>query len=834
VRRVVVLLGTLVLAAGMALTPSCPLPDPILENDAGDAAWVERATLFLWGRRTESPREAAVLTRLVEQSDRASVARAMLRSPEYIERWQDFVYDALAVPRAGDRARSVCWDVSLLDEHPGTALAVHVRDASAADAGSFAQEFTLRDLTRSTLELDDLSVIYRAALFPPLTTWFEPPNLLEAAAERRMMAESFVRTHLDRNLECLPCHNSEASVTDAGDPEIDRSWPLPGHVEAGVFGVSEGRDINDLALHFRRRGVVFGFGFDDSPAPNRDYADVVLDGCTPNPDQAGCLGCGCEETVCAQDPSCCADSWTEACAEACVVSGEPCRAPLPEGFDGCGAVLGGSGGCDGCACEEEVCEADPACCEELWDGFCALNCRERYPRCPWYAEAHLADAVAPWGWHLECGIFDAPEDVADDISGTSGFFVRDTGAAASMWDLEASLARGVERVRARGLVVADDGTVDGEAGFAWLVGMGIADRVWKEAFGARLTLSHHLARNIDQRDRLMALTTAFVRGGFSLRDLLVRVVEDPLFNQRSPAAVEATSPYYLPPVLDPWTIEEDEETVRGNTVADGLHVLSPRVRLRAVEHALGWEPGPSFAVFETDFHNKLYSGIGVFLKDSEPGFDAQGLQPMLTWEQHVGGCRDPGHRPEGPGCEAGTEPGCGGCDCAEIVCLRTPACCEDAWTEQCAEDCRLTGSCFDGPSDPDDWIAALVAEIERRTEAGTGTTWEQAIATLKGRLVGEPWLLDDAERAATEALLGHALTDRPTGDVEEPLRRVCGALLMSPQFLLQGLPPTDAPEEPTAPIVVPGTSFQEHCEALAVAMYADGSLDCSSGGAVLR
>jgi len=827
---------TLLLAVSIAVAPSCPVPDPVLENDAGDAAWAERATLLLWGRRPGSPRETAVLANLVSQSDRESVARAMTRSPEFDARWLEFLYDALAVPRAGDRARSSCWGLALLPGDPGPELALHIRDSPGRDLEPFGARFTMLDVARSALALDDVSVLYRAALFPPLTTWFQPPNLLEAAAERRMMAESFARTHLDRNLECLPCHNSEASVTDAGEPEVDRSWPLPGHVEAGVFGVSEGRDINDLALFFRRRGVVFRFGFDESPAPNIEYDPVVLDGCTAVPDRPGCLGCGCEETVCAQDPACCTDGWTEACAQACIVSGEACAAPLPEEFDGCGEVVGGDGGCDGCECEEAVCDADPNCCDDTWDEFCAFNCRDGFPRCDWYMDRALEETVTPWGLSRECGIFDHPDDLDDDISGTRGWFVDDFGGAASVWDLEAELAEGSSRVAATGLLVDRDGTVRGEDAFAWMMATSLTDRVWKEAFGTRLTLSHHQPRNVDQRDRLMAATTALVRGGFSLRDLLVTVTQDPLFNQVSPAEAEADSPYYAPPVLDAWTVEEDEEEVRGNSIADGLHLLPPRVRLRAAFHALDWEPGPEFAVGETDFHNLLYAGIGVFLKDSEPGFDAQGLQPALTWEHYLGACRDPGHRPEGPGCRPTEDAGCGGCECGELICSRTPACCETEWNVECAEQCRQIGFCADGPSDPDDWVAALAEEVRRRTNAGTDTTWEQAVATLKARITGEGWVVDPGEREATEALLGHALGDSLDGDAEDEdaLRRVCGALLGSPQFLLAGLPPVDVPEEKPTPVLVPGTRFQEHCEALAVAMYADGRLDCSTGAAVLR
>jgi hypothetical protein len=829
-------LAAVLLAAGMALAPSCPGPDPVLENDAGDDAWVQRSILFLWGRRPESPREAAVLVALIAQSDRAAVARAMTRSPDYSERWEEFLYDAMAVPRVGVRASSACWDVALLSEDPGPDLAAHILAGSAARSEPFGSPFTMRDVTRSALRLDDLSVLYRAGLFPPLTTFFDPPNILEAASERREMAEVFVRTHLDRNLTCVRCHNSEFSVTDSSIEEDDRSWPLPGHVEAGVFGVSDGRDINEIALYFRRRGVVYQFGFDTAPPPNIDFPDINLNACDPAPEYPGCFDCPCETSVCDQDPSCCEESWTEDCAILCSASEIGCMGEIPVDFDGCGGIDGGTGGCAGCACEATICDRDPDCCDSEWDEFCAYTCREQYPRCRWYNERHARSAHQPWGMHEVCGLFVPPADIEDDITGDVGWFIRDGGADAAAYDLEEMLAAGAAQVRQSGLLVGADGSVDGEAAFAWLVGVAITDRVWKEAFGRRLTLSHNLPRNAAQRDRLMISATAFVRGGFSLADLVTQITLDPMFNQRAPAVAEADSPYYLPRVLNPWTVEEEDEAVRDNNLGDGLHQLSPRVRLRAAHRAMGWAMPPTFPVSENAFHARFQSGIGTFQKHSDPGFDALGLQSLLVWEEVMGLCRDPGHLTVGGGCVVTDEPDCDGCTCRAFTCEGIPECCTEAWGPLCVENCRMGGYCEEGPSDPDDWIASLLAEIELRSDRGQATTWEQAVATVKGRVIAEPWIVDDAERAATEALLGFPLRDRIEGldTADDPLRRVCGALLTSPQFLLAGVPPIEVPEDRPTPVVVTGTRYAEHCEALAVAMYDEGVLDCSSGTAVLR
>ena len=164
-----------------------------------------------------------------------------------------------------------------------------------------------------------------------------------------------------------------------------------------------------------------------------------------------------------------------------------------------------------------------------------------------------------------------------------------------------------------------------------------------------------------------------------------------------------------------------------------------------------------------------------------------------------------------------------------------PECCTDEWSPVCAEFCRLGGHCETGPATDEDWVTELVAEVERRAQSDQGATWEQAVATLKGRIVGEPWIVDEAERSATEELLGVPLDSRIDGgpDDEEALRRVCGALLVSPQFMLDGVPRPPPPDAVPAPIVVPGTRYSDHCETMS-SLYPDQTLDCSTGTAVLR
>ncbi len=99
-------------------------------------------------------------------------------------------------------------------------------------------------------------------------------------------------------------------------------------------------------------------------------------GCEEAPGRAGCDGCACEAEVCADDPSCCdppqdgrQGGWDLACVGRCAE------------LHGCGAPSGCEPrvepGCPGCLCEADVCSPDwaPDCCERQWDWECAQKCR---------------------------------------------------------------------------------------------------------------------------------------------------------------------------------------------------------------------------------------------------------------------------------------------------------------------------------------------------------------------------------------------------------------------------------------------------------------------------
>jgi len=127
-------------------------------------------------------------------------------------------------------------------------------------------------------------------------------------------------------------------------------------------------------------------------------------GCEPA-GTPGCGGCTCEKCVCGMDPYCCEVQWDSICVDECVnecggcepavcgdgmcANGENCAAcpadcGCPPGVDCINGFCGGGGGegctshpytgCGGCPCEACVCNMDPFCCNNSWDGICVSEC----------------------------------------------------------------------------------------------------------------------------------------------------------------------------------------------------------------------------------------------------------------------------------------------------------------------------------------------------------------------------------------------------------------------------------------------------------------------------
>lgn len=340
-------------------------------------------------------------------------------------------------------------------------------------------------------------------------------------------------------------------------------------------------------------------------------------------------------------------------------------------------------------------------------------------------------AVAPWGWAQDCGEF-APAPGADPLTPAVANFAGIVGNDKTVYDVEAALKRGVDKLASDGLELAGDGTPeDPEAAFAYLLAMSISEMAWEEIVGSPLTIANYFPRNQAQRDELKRITDVFAQSHFSLRALVTAILGSPYINQKAPVEGCGSAAYTMPAIYDPWVLGEATEDLRKNSPGDGVAPLPPLMLTRAAHKAMNW-PLAESRMFPYTFSGQesaeivFLRGTGVFLKNGEPGFKGLDFQARLVWENRYATCS----------------------------------------------------------SGSPDFITDVVSA------AGSATVREVAVA-IKDRLVNEATIDDPSgEAAAIAALYGVASIDDPASgaaDLEGSSRRLCGALLSSPQFLMSGL-----------------------------------------------
>jgi hypothetical protein len=268
-------------ACGSAAEPNVPdagvVPGATARCEGTDEAFVRSASLAVLGRRPLSQDEVGVYVGLMEgvraksppfgggADPREVVVRAMTRRPEYVQRWSEVIMDALRVQRIDDQSMQSCYGqgVRALDQG---GLAAGVRDNAPRSLADENGAFTMYDLLRSAIRLDDLTPVLRAHLFAMLSRAIPAANVPRVQAElarRDDFGNMFDAAYLHRDIVCLGCHNSEGSVTFSLDPELNRHWPIPGFVEASLYGQSNGIDPARAHAVFRYDGFVvdpFGFG----------------------------------------------------------------------------------------------------------------------------------------------------------------------------------------------------------------------------------------------------------------------------------------------------------------------------------------------------------------------------------------------------------------------------------------------------------------------------------------------------------------------------------------------------------------------------------------------
>nr|MDQ3366075.1 hypothetical protein [Myxococcota bacterium] len=373
-------------------------------------------------------------------------------------------------------------------------------------------------------------------------------------------------------------------------------------------------------------------------------------------------------------------------------------------------------------------------------------------------------ASRPWGWASACGTFNAPTNLADDPAGVDGKLGSITGTRSTVHDLERALARGFSALRASGAPTGP--LTDPDAALAWLVTLKMTEDVWRQATGTQLTIANYFPRNQAASELLHALATRYVASGYSLKTLLVAIVTSDYFNRQPAEEHCGALPYSYPNVFDPWVIADADAARRRNGPGDAVTAVDARTLVSAGNAALEWGPPPMATRFPdygergcetagcislnqacTNFGQccathtaacrmtgllpqlevPFQRAVGLFLRNSERGFRGLDFQARLAWEERYGACTKP------------------------------------AWVAS-------------------DFVDRLVGTAAALPDA---TTLE-VLAALKDRLVGEPVIVEGGETAALVAIVGPLEAPASTLPVEA-VRRVCGALLGSPQFVLQGI-----------------------------------------------
>jgi len=388
----------------------------------------------------------------------------------------------------------------------------------------------------------------------------------------------------------------------------------------------------------------------------------------------------------------------------------------------------------------------------------------------------------PWGMSPGCGEFILPEDIEPDAEGWTAHLIDPVDDRPSIWTLEQRLRSGFAKLRADGMPVAEDGTVDGETALASMVTVTLVEKVWLELTGRRLTAPHFFPRNRYQRDLLVHLNETFIEHGFSLKELLVAAVLHPYFNPGHPTQCGDVPGYYMAPIYDPWAVDHDDPALRGNSVGDMVERVPPRVLMDAVTTALEWPAiQDSNEAIDTediilDPTTAFQLDIGVFLMDGETGFRGSNITEAFAWEEAFGSCRAP-FREEGAPAVA-------------------------------------------------DWIYRLLSA------AKPNQSLQEAVVAIKDRLTART-SLTSTERGLLSALAGTSLSTalKDVDDIDGTLRRICAAFLASPQFQFAGAPVTESVDLNPS-IIVPGTSTPELCNLARVQLFEPGAVECDAAGAL--
>ena len=278
----------------------------------------------------------------------------------------------------------------------------------------------------------------------------------------------------------------------------------------------------------------------------------------------------------------------------------------------------------------------------------------------WAFDNFPGDAVQAWGSAPECGAFRIAT-TGPDLLDHEPYMISDyADGDHTVFELDQQLTAGFEALRETGLVLGAQDAIDPPMAAAYLIAMNTANHAWAEAMGFGLRVANNFPRNPAQRDIMQALADAFVDEGFSLRALVSEIAVHDYFNQAPPARCNASTPYHLPAVFEPFSKSSTDPAARGNGVGDSIHRHGAWVVLDSLAQAMWWNKPdrfgpdlgqiaefncggdmPTSPCIEEPQDATVLRDLGAFLSDSDSGFEGTDLVTLLRLEANFATGEDP-------------------------------------------------------------------------------------------------------------------------------------------------------------------------------------------------
>lgn len=701
-------------------------------DDAGDVAFVYQATQTLLGRRPRGAAEVHVLHDIVVNHDRAALVDVLTHTDEYVDYWTLVLADVMRVQRKGEfKQLRECVNT------PNYLTTVNLENGSTfiANAGTLANH--IRDDAPDSVPLPGLpawninDAIRASLVVDDLHTAFRP--FMFALAGKTTGTEPEVRDNLletafGLKADCVTCHTSSYSTTEV-------------YENGGIYYHDNEWD-RTASLGWALEQAAFTSDHVLTPGDHTGYVD-------------NCEGCHGDHG--AEDPE--PGNPKPLKRRIPILTNSQIQTQIESGNDIMGSALPLSGATS---------PADIA--GYLQDELGSMERTRRFvDTCQFAPDTGAVPMQMPWGMDtLDCGFAFYPT-WASDCAAPPGdaWFGGTLHTLPDMRALVQSLKEGIEILPTMTGALSTSATAgpdlpmpsDRRAGAALLFASNVADDLFEVALGSRTTLVHGLSRNPDQANLRADLINAMViddgtgRQVLSLRNLLKTVVLSPLYNRREPHLAAPIAPphagaYQIPMYVNPWAATE---TGAGNVSAgenwngqgDLVHRRAPGEILWSLHKDLGWTKPDVYPAqgatppYPTD---TFMGQIGRFKYWQEPGTTLWQFDGLLYWEQQVGLCQKPS-----------------GTDYINKVMTKAAALAVPPTMNDLVKQVRnrLLG---DGTLAP----ALLVG----------GSSEETLVASLFGL-------------ASLNVAYNHASVG---ANAEPMLRKYCGALLMSPDYLLEAIP----------------------------------------------